>query len=248
MGLLKTEAIVLKNNLIGETDKIATLFTKSYGKLQAVAKGARRSKSRFVNAIRPFIVANYVIFEGKNYYYIDQWELIEAHKNIEKDLAKFSVASYIAETINKILEENQKSERLYLFLKHSLKAVDELQIDPLIFISSYNLKLVSLLGYMPQLDNCVVCGKGENLKYFSNSCGGAVCINCKNKCFDAKPLHGVTLKAIKYFLKGDYDKLQNIKVSGVIKEEVDKIITAYVKEHLEIEFKSKDFIDNLQNM
>jgi len=248
MRLLKTEAIVLKNNLIGETDKIATLFTKSYGKLQAVAKGARRSKSRFVNAIRPFIVANYVIFEGQNYYYIDQWELIEAYKNIEKDLVKFSVASYIAETINKILEENQKSERLYLFLKHSLKAVDELQIDPLIFISSYNLKLVSLLGYMPQLDNCVVCGKGENLKYFSNSCGGAVCINCKNKCFDAKPLHGVTLKAIKYFLKGDYDKLQNIKVSGVIKEEVDKIITAYMKEHLEIEFKSKDFINKLQNM
>lgn len=248
MRLLKTEAIVLKNNLIGETDKIATLFTKSYGKLQAVAKGARRSKSRFVNAIRPFIVANYVIFEGQNYYYIDQWELIEAYKNIEKDLVKFSVASYIAETINKILEENQKSERLYLFLKHSLKAVDELQIDPLIFISSYNLKLVSLLGYMPQLDNCVVCGKRENLEYFSNSCGGAVCINCKNKCFDAKPLHGVTLKAIKYFLKGDYDKLQNIKVSGVIKEEVDKIITAYMKEHLEIEFKSKDFIDKLQNM
>ncbi|KHO62229.1 DNA replication and repair protein RecO [Thermoanaerobacter sp. YS13] len=248
MRLLKIEAIVLKNNLIGETDKIATLFTKSYGKLQAVAKGARRSKSRFVNAIRPFIVANYVIFEGQNYYYIDQWELIEAYKNIEKDLVKFSVASYIAETINKILEENQKSERLYLFLKHSLKAVDELQIDPLIFISSYNLKLVSLLGYMPQLDNCVVCGKGENLKYFSNSCGGAVCINCKNKCFDAKPLHGVTLKAIKYFLKGDYDKLQNIKVSGVIKEEVDKIITAYMKEHLEIEFKSKDFINKLQNM
>jgi DNA repair protein RecO (recombination protein O) len=248
MRLLKTEAIVLKNNSIGETDKMATLFTKNYGKLRAVAKGARRSKSRFVNAIRPFMVANYVIFEGQNYYYIDQWELIESHKNIEKDLVKFSVASYISETVNKILEENQKSEKLYQFLKYSFKAVDELQIDPLIFIASYNLKLVSLLGYMPQLDNCIVCGKREDLKYFSNSCGGVVCTICKNKCFDARPLHEVALKAIKYFFKGDYEKLQNIKVSGVIKEEVDKIITAYMKEHLEIELKSKDFIDKLQNM
>ncbi|ADH60701.1 DNA repair protein RecO [Thermoanaerobacter mathranii subsp. mathranii str. A3] len=248
MRLLKTEAIVLKNNSIGETDKMATLFTKNYGKLRAVAKGARRSKSRFVNAIRPFMVANYVIFEGQNYYYIDQWELIESHKNIEKDLVKFSVASYISETVNKILEENQKSEKLYQFLKHSFKAVNELQIDPLIFIVSYNLKLVSLLGYMPQLDNCIVCGKREDLKYFSNSCGGVVCTICKNKCFDARPLHEVALKAIKYFFKGDYEKLQNIKVSGVIKEEVDKIITAYMKEHLEIELKSKDFIDKLQNM
>ncbi|HHW56213.1 MAG TPA: DNA repair protein RecO [Clostridia bacterium] len=248
MRFLKTEAIVLKNNLISETDKIATLFTKKYGKLPAVAKGARRSRSRFVNAIRPFIVANYVLFEGQNYYYIDQWELIEGHTNIEKDLAKFYVASYVGETINKILEENQKSERLYLFLKHSLKAVNDLQIDPLIFISSYNLKLISLLGYMPQLDSCVICGKVDSMEYFSNSCGGAVCKDCKDKCFDAKPLHQVILKALKYFLKVNYERLQDVKVSGVIKEEVDKIITAYMKEHLETEFKSKDFIDKLQNM
>ncbi|MGB9809853.1 MAG: DNA repair protein RecO, partial [Caldanaerobacter sp.] len=141
MRFLKTEAVVLKSNLISEKDKIATLFTKDYGKLQAVAKGARRSKSRFVNAVRPFIVANYVIFEGQNYYYIDQWELVENFENVERDLDRFAIASYVTETIMKVTEDKQKSETLYFFLKHSLRAINQLNIKPSVFLFAYTLKL-----------------------------------------------------------------------------------------------------------
>ncbi|AIS52188.1 DNA repair protein RecO [Thermoanaerobacter kivui] len=248
MRLFKTEAIVLKSNLISETNKIATLFTKTHGKIQAVAKGARRSKSRFINAIRPFVVGNYLLFEGQNYYYIDQWDLIELHPNIETDLIKFSVASYFVETMNKILEEHEKSDNLYLLLKTSLKDVDQFQIDPLVFISSYNLKLMALLGYMPQLNNCVVCGRSENLKYFSSSCGGTLCTTCKDKCRDGVPINETSLKVMWYLLRVNFESLQNIKISSVIKKEVDKIITDYMKEHLGLEFASKSFIDKLKNI
>ncbi|MEQ2129438.1 DNA repair protein RecO [Caldanaerobacter subterraneus] len=247
MRFLKTEAIVLKSNLISEKDKIATLFTRDYGKLQAVAKGARRSKSRFVNAVRPFIVANYVIFEGQNYYYIDQWELVKNFENIEKDLKKFALASYISETISRVLEEKQKNTKLYFFTKHSLEAVESLNVETSIFLFSYTLKLISLLGYMPVLDSCAVCGKKENLSYFSSSCGGAVCKDCNETCKDAKFLNKKVLKFLLYLLKAKYEKLERISVPGVIKEEADKIITEYVRTHLEMDFKSKDFAMKLSD-
>jgi DNA repair protein RecO (recombination protein O) len=246
MRFLKTEAVVLKSNLISEKDKIATLFTKDYGKLQAIAKGARRSKSRFVNAVRPFIIANYVIFEGQNYYYIDQWELVENFEHIERDLDKFAMASYATETIMKVTEDKQKSETLYFFLKHSLKAINQLNIKPSVFVFAYTLKLVSFLGYMPVLDSCALCGSKYNLQYFSPSCGGVVCQNCKTSCNDAISVEDRILKFMIYLLRSKYERLENIFIPRIIRMDMDRIISEYVKFHVGVEFKSREFVIELE--
>lgn len=248
MRLLKTEAIVLKNNLIGETDKIAILFTKSYGKISAVAKGARRSKSRFIGSVRPFSVGSYVLFEGQNYYYIDQWELLDSHNTFERDLMKLSYATYFADIINKLLLYDEKNINLYNLLKNALYCLDKFNIEPEILNESYSLKLLTLMGYMPELDNCSSCGESSDLKYFSPASGGVVCDRCRNKYNDALTIHNITIRALKYLLKTDLTNLKSLKLPGVIIKEMDKIITEYIKQHLDMEFQTWIFLENIKKM
>lgn len=248
MRLLKTEAIVLKNILLGETDKIAILFTKNYGKVQAVAKGARRSKSRFIGAVRTFNVGNYVLFEGQNYYYIDQWELLDAHIAFEKDLMKLSYAAYFVDMVNKVLHYDEKNSNLYSLLKNTLYCLDKFDINPEILSESYRLKFLTAIGYMPELDICSSCGENGNLKFFSPASGGLVCDGCRKRYNDVVKIHDDTIKALKYLLMTNLTNLKNLKLPGVIISEMDKIITEYIKVHMEMEFQTRTFLENLKKM
>lgn len=248
MRFLKTEAIVLKNIMLGETDKIAILFTKSYGKIQAVAKGARRSKSRLIGAVRPFNVGNYVLFEGQNYYYIDQWELLDAHIAFEKDLMKLSYAAYFVDIANKVLHYDEKNSNLYNLLKNALYCLDKFDVNLEILSQSYCLKLLTVMGYMPELDICSSCGESSYLTYFSPASGGLVCDSCKNRYNDAIEVHDVAIKSLKYLLKSNLMNLKKLKLPGVIINEMDKIITEYIKIHMEIELQTKIFLENLKKI
>jgi len=248
MGLLKTEAIVLRSNIIGETDKIAILLTKDYGKLQAVAKGARRSKSRLINSTRPFSIGNYVLFEGKNYYYIDQWELINLYQNFEKDLMKLSYAAYFTNVLDKVLEYNEKNLSIFNLLKSALNNLDNLYIDENILYISYNLKLLLVLGYFPEMNNCTVCGIQKKLRHFSSLSGGLVCDECIKSVKDSIYVNDNTIKAIKYLAKVKFKNLENIQISKNTLYALDKIIADYIRIHLDIDLKYKHFLDNIKNL
>ncbi|SNX55253.1 DNA repair protein RecO [Thermoanaerobacterium sp. RBIITD] len=248
MRFIKTESIVLKSSLIGETDKIVTLFTKSNGKVQALAKGARNSKSRFLGASHPFCIGYYVLFEGQNYYYIDQWELIHTFIKFEDDILKLSYASYYVDMVYKLLQEEEKNINIYNLLKYALILLEKDATNPDILTILYVLRFVTFMGYLPEVNNCTSCGRKDNINFFSPSIGGVLCNNCRNISNDILYIKRDTLNVLRYLLKYGFHSLDKIKIPNHTIEELDKIITEYVNVHFEKNFQSKNLLEKIKNM
>lgn len=247
MKFIKTESIVLKSRLIGESDKIVTLFTKTNGKIQAIAKGARSSRSRFLGSSYPFSIGYYVLFQGQNYYYVDQWELIHSFLKMDDDILKFSYASYFADVVYKLMQEEERNINIYNLLKYSLLLLEKGSADDLLTVL-FNLKFVTLMGYMPVVDYCVSCGTNEGLMYFSPAKGGALCSSCKSAADDIFYLKSETLNILRILLKHGFNSIGKIVVQKTTLDQLDRLTAEYMNVHFDKVFQSKNFLDRIKRM
>jgi len=248
MKFIKTESIVLKSRLIGESDKVVTLFTKTNGKIQAIAKGARNSKSRFLGSSHPFSIGYYVLFQGQNYYYVDQWELIHSFLKMDDDILKLSYASYFADVVYKLLQDDDRNINIYNLLKYSLLLLEKGSINNDLLAVLFNLKFVTFMGYMPEVDHCVSCGKKDKLVYFSPAKGGVLCNNCKSAVDDIFYLKRDTLNILRFLLKYGFNNIGKIVVQKATVDELDRLMTEYMNIHFDKIFQSKNFLDKIKNM
>lgn len=248
MKFIKTESIVLKSRLIGESDKVVTLFTKSNGKIDAIAKGARNSKSRFLGSSHPFSIGYYVLFEGQNYYYIDQWELIHSFLKIDDDILKLSYASYFADIVYKLMEENEKNTNIYNLLKYSMFLLERGFVDSDLLSITFCLKFVTFMGYMPEVHHCLSCGRNDNIMYFSPLKGGVLCRDCKASSDDIFYIKRETLNMLRYLLSNDFGNIAKLRIQKNKLAELDKIVTDYMSVHFDKNFQSKYFLDKLKNI
>lgn len=246
MKLIKTESIVLKNNLIGEKDKIVTLFTKTNGKIQAVANGARNSKSRLLGAVHPFTIAHYVLFEGQNYYYINEWEQIHSFLKISNDIIKISYASYFADLIYKLMDYGEKNINIYMLLKNALILLESDKTNDEILSIAYALRFSSYMGYMPEVNLCVSCGTKENLHHFSPILGGTLCEKCNSKTKDSFEINKNILLLMKLCLSKNIKNIVSYKVPNIILQDLDKIVTEYIKVQFDRSFKTKLLLDKIK--
>ncbi|KAA5806688.1 DNA repair protein RecO [Thermoanaerobacterium thermosaccharolyticum] len=248
MKFIKTESIVLKSRLIGESDKVITLFTKTNGKIQAIAKGARNSKSRFLGSSHTFSIGYYVLFQGQNYYYVDQWELIHSFLKIDDDILKLSYASYFADVVYKLLQDDDRNINIYNLLKYSLLLLEKGSINNDLLAVLFNLKFVTFMGYMPEVDCCVSCGKKDKLMYFSPAKGGVLCNNCKSAVDDILYLKRDTLNILRFLLNYGFNNIGKIVVQKATVDELDRLMTEYMNVHFDKIFQSKNFLDKIKNM
>ncbi|MFP4660717.1 MAG: DNA repair protein RecO [Halanaerobiales bacterium] len=180
MSIIKTEAIVLKQFDLGEADKIITFYTKDYGKVRAVAKGVRKSRSSLSGIVLPFNY-NYMTF-----YQTDSLDRINQVKNVftfaklREDLSKMAYASFMAELIEKVGLENDPNQDLFSLLLSSLhQLLNEKEYNYIEL--SFKVRLLGILGFKPELDSCISCKK-ELIYYRKNifdiEHGGLLCTDC----------------------------------------------------------------------
>lgn len=245
MGLFKTSGIIIKQINYGEADKILTIFTKDYGKLQALAKGARRTNNRFLSSTQLFCYSNFIFFQGKSMIYVNTAELRESFYNLRKDLRDFTYASYIIELINAALEENQKEEKYFFLLLHTLNHMTySKHLDLDLIKLAFQIKLMALSGYAPHLKNCVSCG-GEidhSIK-FSNENGGILCSKCFNEDFYGKKITREGVDIISYILYNPLSALSKLEVNTSLLRQLNNIMEAYVCKYLEKSFHTLDFLE-----
>src|SRR5947208_15843140 len=150
----KAQAIVLRRISFGETDRILTLFTREYGKLSAIAKGARRSVSRLAAATEPLTHSRMLLAVGQNLDVLTQGEVREAFHEIRKDLTKISYASYFAELVNASVEERQPHQDLFDLPLSGFYMLERTDVPDLV-ARMFELQALRLLGYQPELRRCV---------------------------------------------------------------------------------------------
>jgi DNA repair protein RecO (recombination protein O) len=174
----KEQGIVLRSVKLGEADKIVTVLTQGSGKVRAVAKGVRKTTSRFGARLEPFTHVNLMLYRGRGALdTVTQAEIVAPHVHIREDLARFAAAETIVEAVDKVAEEHERNPRLAVLLLHALRALDAGPVDPAAVAEAFVLRLLSNSGFHPSLTACAVCGSTD-VRLWSSGLGGAVCAAC----------------------------------------------------------------------
>ena len=184
MALHRTRAIVLKSINLSESDRLVTFLTKNFGKVKCVAKGGRKVKNRFWGSLEPMSHVHLIYFgkENQNLYRLNQADIIESFQSIREDFGKLYKGVYFLELIDSMILEGNQDQRIFILLQQTLFALkSQLDLDPLIHL--FEVRLLSLSGYKPQIDDCVICkAVSENgIFKFSFAQNGILCANCSRK-------------------------------------------------------------------
>jgi DNA repair protein RecO (recombination protein O) len=174
----KEQGIVLRSSKLGEADKIVTILTQGSGKVRAVAKGVRKTTSRFGARLEPFTHASLMLYRGRGALdTVTQAEIITPHAAIRSDLGLFAAGETMLEATDKVAEEHEKNVRLVVLLLAGLRRLEARPSDPAAVAESFLLKLLSLSGFHPSLGACASCGSPD-VNLWSSGLGGAVCAVC----------------------------------------------------------------------
>jgi DNA repair protein RecO (recombination protein O) len=180
MGLRNDQGIVLRSYSFGEADRIVVLLSPNHGKLRTVAKGVRKTKSRFGGRLEPFCHVDIVLYEGRNLDTITSVAMIEPFHVLRQDLERMVTAGTMVEVTDLVAQENEPSLRLFLLLQRGLRALDTGGAHPDL-ATTFLLKAAEIVGVAPALDRCAGCGRGDGLTRFSFPAGGALCERCRTQ-------------------------------------------------------------------
>ncbi len=184
-GSLKTEALVLRSIRYGEADRILHLYTPEYGRIGAIAKGARRARSRFGARLEPFLHVMLVLHEGRgDLYTVTAVDTVNAHAGLRERAASLDYAARACDAVARLFETDEPHPEVFTLLANELTLLASgpaaaRQENALAF----RLKLLLAAGIVPQLGSCASCGEREHLIGFSAAAGGVVCGSCESASF-----------------------------------------------------------------
>lgn len=232
----RTQGFVFKKNDFGEADRFYLIFTKDFGKLELLAKGVRKIRAKLKSSLELFNFSEIEFVQGRHYKTLTDALVIKSFPEIKKNLEKLKIAFEISELFDKLLKGEEKDERIWYLLEESFKELHFLKLKNKdskleVFYYYFFWNFLSLLGYQPQLQRCVVCQKRETLNrkvYFSVSEGGRVCSLCALKIKDKKPLSPSTLKLLKIILTIPVSFLKRLKVEKKDLKNLAKISRNYL--------------------
>ena len=237
MKHLKITGIVIAENNMGDFDKMLTILTPNLGKIGCSARGARRPKSLLLSGTQFLCFGEYMVFKSGENYTINSVDTIELFYNIRTDLDKLTYASYITKIITDVTTENQNSfNTLKLFL-NTLYAISETDKNLDFITSVFKLRLLKILGYMPNIRECTECKTKENITHFSIIDNGFKCKACSRQDTGAIEISEPTVNAIKYIFSADPKKIFSFKVSENSLRELELVSNIYLNEKLEKEYK-----------
>lgn len=243
----RTEAIVLRRSDFGEADRLLTLYSREFGKLKAIAKGARKPQSRKTGHVELFMRTRFLLAEGRDLDIVTQAELVESYPGLRDDLVRTTYASYAVELLDRFTPEGEKNLSLYDLLAEAF--VWFANGDNLLLAARfYELRLLALSGYQPKLFECVGCGARvqEQDQFFSAELGGLLCPNCQERDRYTRPVPAGAVKLLTYIQPRSWKTIQNLQVKRHLHNDLENILHFYITHILERNLKSVDFLHRLR--
>ena len=243
MGLYRDSAVVIRTSRLGEADRIITLLTRDHGRIRAVAKGVRRTKSKFGARLEPGSAVDVQLHTGKTFDIITE---AVTHENfgdaLSSDYQKWTIASTILEVAERFAgNEGEPSVQQFLLLVGALKSLAYEAHHPSLILDAYLLRSLSLAGYAPSMTICSRCEAPGPHRFFSLVGGGSVCNSCKPPASaTASP---ETLKLMADLLTGDWESADASEPRN--RREASGLITAYLQWHMERNLKSLPMVERV---
>lgn len=236
MPLYKEQGIVLRAMKLGEADKIVTILTQGSGKVRAVAKGVRRTNSKFGARLEPLTHVSLLLYRGRNLDTITQAEIISTFRTIRGSLGLIAAGETMLEAVDKVAEEHERNVRLFLLLLSGLRALEARPHDAAAAAESFLLKLLSLSGFHPSLVGCAVCGEAGPHGWFSSGQGGVVCPGCAEH--DAGRVSEPAVRWLDALARIDLASAGDMTPSLDVRREARAILYGFAEYHLERRMRS----------
>lgn len=240
MKTYRDEGIVVRTHKLGEHDRIITLLTKNHGKVRAVAKGVRRTKSRFGAKMEPFSHADILFYRGRTLDVITQVESIHAYgAEIAWDFDRYTCGAVLLETADKlVLEEGIPDTAQYRLLHGALHSLANNEHRPELIVAAYLLRAMAIAGFELSTRDCASCDADGPHDAFSIPAGGTVCMACRPPGSAAPSRAAIGL--LDSLLAGDWDGADE-QTEGT-RHETKSLASAHAQWHLEHRIKSLSHI------
>jgi DNA repair protein RecO (recombination protein O) len=239
MPSYRDDAIVLRTHLLGEADRIVTMLGRKRGKIRAVAKGVRKTTSRFGARLEPFSVVDVQVYEGKTLDIVQTADTIQSYsREITEDYPRYTAAMVMVETADRLTEHDYQPAH-YSLLHAGLRSLSEGEHEPGLSVDSYLLRALAIAGWEPSLQDCAVTGAPGDHRSFSVALGGVV---ASEVAPPGTPTLGLgTKELLAALLEGDWKSAEAAGRSAQV--EASGVIAAYTQYHLERHVRSLGHLD-----
>lgn len=241
MSIHKTEAIVLSRRDFRETSLIVNFYTRDFGKLSGILKGIRDEPAKFASNLEPFSLNEIIFYQKRNssLHLISQCDMKNNFNAVRENVSRIGLASILMELIQAVMPLEDKNEDVFALALDSLKEL-ETSNNPDKIMTIFKIKILALSGFKPHFDSCVCCdAKVLGQAKFSLALGGLVCGSCQSRDASARSIFRGTIASILHIEKNDFRNNLNLGMNPQIKKELNLILNAFLRFHLERELKSQ---------
>ncbi|MDQ1662278.1 MAG: repair protein RecO [Blastococcus sp.] len=240
-ALYRDEGVVLRTQKLGEADRIITVLTRRHGKVRAVAKGVRRTKSKFGARLEPFSHVDLQFYTGRNLDIVNQAESIRSYgQAVAAHYPAYTAGTAVLETADRLTaEEKEPSLRLFLLVIGALRSLAEQTHPAGLVLDAFLLRAMSVAGWEPALGDCARCGEAGPHRHFSVPAGGSVCPACR-PTGSGMP-SPVTLELLEALMSGNWDRAEASQ--GINRREGSGLVAALLQWHLERGLRSLALVD-----
>jgi DNA repair protein RecO (recombination protein O) len=245
----RTPAIILKRRDMNEADRLLTVLTPNHGKIDVIAKGARKLTSQKTGHVELYTRADLLVHRGREIGIAAQAEMVEPYLRLREDLQRGAYASYAVELLDRFTgDSDEDTHRLFILLDETLGRLCS-EKDPRLVIRYYEIRLLELVGYRPELFRCVQ--EHEDLQpeeqFFSYVLGGAVCPrHAANSNVSLIRLPLTILKLLRHIQRSPYSQVKSLQITGSLHDEAERLILGYITFLLERKLQSVEFIHRIR--
>ena len=232
MAVYKSKGIVLRSIRYGEADRILDLYTQDAGLVSAIAKGIRRTRSRFGARLEPLSCVDFLAYSGRSLDTVTQVEVLRSFHGVREDLSRLKAAGGLVETVRSFSGGDEADRRVFNLLYRGLDALEGRSSHFVSIELAFALKLSILAGYSPQLDGCMGCGappeQGNDISYFAPDLGGILCADCRVSSREAFPLAPGAPEALRALIQVP---VREATVDDRVEESVRRVVRSHVVSH-----------------
>lgn len=229
----RTKGFVLRKNDFWDADRIFTIFTKDFGKLEILGRAIRKIKSKLRGGMRLFSLANIEFIQGKNYKTLTDASLIEDFPDLRKDLKRLRIVYEISEISDDLIQGQERDEKIWNLLRETFQRLNKssLSVKECWLVYYYFFwNFLSILGYRPELNLCTICQKKLIPKdlYFSPREGGVICFDCFKKTKSGEKIEPDAIKILRLILEREMSLLKRLKIKRAYQEAIKEISREYL--------------------
>ena len=238
MGTEKLSGIVIREQVKGESNKQIVVLAKGLGRVILSARGARKANSRLLAATQLFCYADFVVYEGKGFYSVNQAELQKSFYDLRTDIDKFSEAMYLTELVDRSCPAGMEQDEVLELLYYAFSVMEKGTLPPKLISRIFELKLLQINGLFAP-EECHICGKSEGDIYFDDRLGAFFCEEHRtgNSIF----VYDAVRKAFAHVLSKDGKAVFGFNLSDEALEQLSVIMKSYMDVHMDVRLKSRDF-------